>query len=64
MTTLDQGQRSTRTTFDCLGSTCMKWMPSGELSDVDQARIMERLAEVDANLSENRQAGGTLLGQR
>jgi hypothetical protein len=42
----------------------MKWMPSGELSDVDQARIMERLAEVDANLSENRQAGGTLLGQR
>ena len=36
---------------NCLGSTCMKWMPNGELSGVDLNLIMERLATVDSNLS-------------
>ncbi|MFZ9768479.1 MAG: hypothetical protein ACO3D4_00830 [Vulcanococcus sp.] len=57
MTTLEQRR-------DCLGSTCMKWTASGELSAVDQARILERLAEVDENLSANRQPFSPLLGQR
>lgn len=33
----------------CLGLTCMKWAANGELSDVDQQLILERLAEVDAD---------------
>jgi len=64
MTTLDQGHSNGRSIQDCLGSTCMKWMPSGELSDVDQARIMERLAEVDANLNGSGHQGPSLLGLR
>ena len=35
---------------DCLGSTCMKWTASGELSEIDLHRVMERLARVDENL--------------
>ena len=35
---------------NCLGSTCMKWTSSGELSDVDLSNILERLAQVDANV--------------
>ena len=35
---------------DCLGSTCMKWTASGELSELDLHRVMERLARVDENL--------------
>ena len=35
---------------DCLGSTCMKWIASGELSELDLHRVMERLARVDENL--------------
>ena len=45
---------------DCLGSTCMKWTASGELSELDLHRVMERLARVDHNLAEvdtNAQAG-------
>jgi hypothetical protein len=37
---------------DCLGSTCMKWTASGELSELDLHRVMERLARVDHNLAE------------
>lgn len=37
---------------DCLGSTCMKWTASGELSELDLHRVMERLARVDCNLAE------------
>ena len=37
---------------DCLGSTCMKWTASGELSELDLHRVMERLARVDANVVE------------
>ena len=37
---------------DCLGSTCMKWTASGELSELDLHRVMERLARVDANVAE------------
>ena len=35
---------------DCLCSTCMKWTASGELSELDLHRVMERLACVDENL--------------
>lgn len=42
----------------CLGSTCMKWAPSGELSDVDLNMILEKLARVDPNLSGSKDAEG------
>jgi hypothetical protein len=36
---------------DCLGRTCMKWSPSGELSDLDRHLILERLAQADSSVS-------------
>jgi hypothetical protein len=45
----------------CLGSTCMKWGPSGELSDLDLNTILERLARVDPNLAASEDAEGLLL---
>ena len=36
---------------DCLGSTCMKWSASGELSDLDMDHVRRRLAAVDSNLT-------------
>jgi hypothetical protein len=35
---------------DCIGFTCMKWSTSGELSEIDLQKVMERLATVDPNL--------------
>ena len=45
----------------CLGSTCMKWAPSGELSDVDLNMILEKLARVDPNISGSKDAEGLFL---
>lgn len=50
MTGLNHGQTGPAERDDCLGSTCMKWTASGELSSVDLGLIMERLSSVDANL--------------
>ncbi len=35
---------------DCLGSTCMQWTASGELSELDLHRVMDLLARVDENI--------------
>lgn len=32
---------------DCLGRTCLKWGPDGELTALDLSLVMERLAQVD-----------------
>ena len=50
MKALNKPGVSTSARGDCLGSTCMKWTASGELSELDLHRVMERLARVDENL--------------
>lgn len=35
----------------CLGRTCLKWGSDGELSPLDLALVMGRLAEVDQEVS-------------
>jgi hypothetical protein len=40
----------------CLGRTCLKWSNNGELDSLDMAQVLERLAEVDRDLSANRSA--------
>jgi len=35
----------------CLGRTCLKWSPDGELSPLDLALVMGRLAQVDQELA-------------
>ena len=52
MTALKNGGLARRAAGDCLGSTCMKWTASGELSELDLHRVMERLARVDDNVAE------------
>jgi hypothetical protein len=45
------GIRPNKQRQNCLGSTCMKWTPSGELSELDLHHVLQRLARVDANLA-------------
>jgi hypothetical protein len=45
------GIRPNKHRQNCLGSTCMKWNPSGELSELDLHNVLQRLARVDANLA-------------
>lgn len=40
----------------CLGRTCMKWGSDGELTALDMNLVMERLAQVDQDVSALRQA--------
>jgi hypothetical protein len=35
----------------CLGRTCLKWSADGELSALDLGLVLERLAQVDAELT-------------
>ena len=35
----------------CLGRTCLKWQPDGELSSLDLSLVLERLAQVDHELT-------------
>lgn len=35
----------------CLGRTCLKWTSDGELSPLDLALVMGRLAQVDQELA-------------
>jgi hypothetical protein len=37
----------TRVPGDCLGQTCLKWQPDGELSAVDRHLVLERLLQAD-----------------
>jgi len=39
----------------CLGRTCLKWGADGELTALDLALVMERLAQVDQDVAALRQ---------
>jgi hypothetical protein len=39
----------------CLGRTCLKWRSDGELTSVDLILVLERLAQVDQEVSGLRQ---------
>ena len=42
--------------FDtCLGRTCLKWSSDGELTSVDLSLVLERLAQVDQEMTSLRQ---------
>jgi len=43
------------TSRTCLGRTCLKWSADGELSALDLGLVLERLAQVDAELTGLRQ---------
>jgi len=43
------------TSRTCLGGTCLKWSADGELSALDLGLVLERLAQVDAELTGLRQ---------
>lgn len=36
---------------DCLGRTCLKWGADGELTDLDLRLVLQRLAQVDPELT-------------
>lgn len=36
---------------DCLGRTCLKWSCDGELTALDLGLVLERLAQVDLEMS-------------
>lgn len=36
---------------DCLGRTCLKWSSDGELTALDLCLVLERLAQVDPELT-------------
>ena len=38
-----------------MGRTCLKWGVDGELTDLDLALVMERLAQVDQDVAALRQ---------
>jgi hypothetical protein len=46
----DYGSR--QTPASCLGFTCLKWSASGELSELDRALVVRRLAQADPELQE------------
>ncbi|MFO7627912.1 MAG: hypothetical protein R6W06_00040 [Prochlorococcaceae cyanobacterium] len=37
--------------MDCLGRTCLKWGSDGELTSVDLLLVLERLAQVDQEVT-------------
>lgn len=37
---------------NCLGRTCLKWGADGELTPMDLLLVLERLAQVDQQLSD------------
>ena len=37
-------------TPSCLGRTCLKWQPDGELTALDLQLVLERLAQVDQDV--------------
>ena len=39
----------------CLGSTCLKWGANGELTALDLSLVLERLAQVDQEVTSLRQ---------
>lgn len=42
---------------DCLGRTCLKWRADGELTALDLSLVMARLAQVDQEVTAQRQNG-------
>ena len=61
MTCLKADNSRARHRQTCLGSTCLKWTASGELSDVDLNTILERLTRVDPNLAGSEDPEGLFL---
>ena len=43
----------------CLGRTCLKWGDDGELNALDLSLVLERLAQVDGQLTPGRQDTAT-----
>jgi hypothetical protein len=41
---------------DCLGRTCLKWSADGELTALDRSLVLERLAQVDQQITSLRQS--------
>jgi hypothetical protein len=39
------------TSSSCLGRTCLKWRPDGELTALDLSLVLQRLAQVDQQLT-------------
>jgi len=39
------------TSRSCLGRTCLKWSADGELSSLDLALVLDRLAQVDQQMT-------------
>ncbi|MCP9908560.1 hypothetical protein KBZ15_01330 [Cyanobium sp. BA20m-p-22] len=39
---------------DCLGRTCLKWSADGELTSVDLLLVLDRLAQVDQEVTDLR----------
>jgi hypothetical protein len=52
MTTRGTPNPAPDTTADgtCLGSTCLKWAPDGELSELDVQLVLQRLRRADAEV--------------
>jgi hypothetical protein len=57
MTDSNQTPRS----IDCLGRTCLKWTADGELTSLDLILVLNRLAQVDQEVTGLRT--GSLDGQ-
>jgi len=55
------GTTMTTNANSCLGRTCLKWGDDGELTALDMALVMERLALVDQDVAALHQ--GTLEPQ-
>jgi hypothetical protein len=45
------GTSLTTNANSCLGRTCLKWGDDGELTSLDMALVMERLALVDQSVA-------------
>jgi hypothetical protein len=51
-TEINEKRRSVIMDFnDCLGRTCLKWSADGELTSVDLLLVLERLAQVDQEVT-------------
>ena len=53
-------KESTMTTqpLTCLANTCLKWGANGDLTALDLDLVLERLAQVDQDLADQRQSLG------
>ena len=52
MPTAISGSKTPTSPSSCLGFTCLKWSASSELSELDRALVLRRLAQADPELQE------------